>query len=104
MNEDLNMNVSLAPVGDPENIKTVYTVAQNWLDGSTGGEIHPNTTVTNAMNCSYLTVWPNWYSYPVRIVLKLSEVEHLRKICKNNAKLKEILNRFTPYIEVQVDF
>lgn len=81
--------------------KQVFTVAQNWLDGATGGETITNS---NSIGNSCITVWPNWYNYPVRIVLKLSEVEHLRKICKNNAKLKEILNRFTPYIEVQVDF
>ncbi len=39
-----------------------------------------------------------------KITLKLSEVERLRKVAKQNKALKEILGKFTHLIEIEVDF
>lgn len=46
------------------------------------------------------------WSYPVytRIRLKLSEIEHLRKRCRDDHKLKKIMRKFAPHIEVEIDF
>lgn len=41
---------------------------------------------------------------PRKIRLKLSEVERLRMAAKEDNKLREILQKFTGHIEIEVDF
>jgi hypothetical protein len=48
---------------------------------------------------------PVYVSSPARpIKLTLSEIERLRKVAKDDQKLKDILNKFTNQIEITVDF
>ena len=53
--------------------------------------------------------WRPWY-VPItstggeKIKLKSGEVERLRAAAKRDAKLKAVLNKFTPLIEVELEF
>lgn len=59
--------------------------------------------------CTCRTVYHWWPSTHVEyrnvsIRLKMSEVDALRRRAKGDAKLRRILEKFTPHIEVVVDF
>ncbi len=95
-------------------IGTTLTVSNDWLNtdlqsvtnanddygnvqaGKLGGYYYANTWYP------YITHWA--YSYVPKIQLKLSEIDKLRKLAKENPDVKEILNKFTAHIEVVVDF
>jgi len=95
-------------------------LASDWLGDTphttttVGGMINGSTTTYGDTFDSTTTVYtyPWWathyyyhYDTPRRpIKLKLSEVEKLRKAAKADAKLKEILQKFTDHIEITVDF
>src|SRR2546429_2115732 len=90
----------------------------NWLDtahtaktfSSTAGDsennYQSNVATTNTKGFWINDYWyPYWtYSYQPKIQLTLTEVEHLRKLAKEDKRLKETLNKFTPWIQVVVDF
>lgn len=92
-----------------ESTKT-FAVLNTWLDNQSG---HLNALTQQAQsNGDYLDInysyWPYPYypvvSSPARpIKLTLAEVDRLRKAAKSDEKLKEILVKFTPQIEVIVD-
>jgi len=88
-------------------LKKSTTISDNWLQNLQVDNFDATVT-TNANNAyiqgNYLvsTPWVNYYLS--RVILLLSEVEYLRKLAKNDDKLKDILNKFTAHIEVQVDF
>lgn len=93
-------------------------LSSNWLDAkadntfATNGGAHSYQLKSTVNNSSlvggvwYNDYWyPYWnYSYRPRIELTLTEVEHLRTLAKNDKKLKDTLNKFTPWIQVVVDF
>jgi hypothetical protein len=95
----------------------------NWLDAQApgidctdlgkSGTYTLGNSFTGIVNHSidyYYGDWWRTYCYPViaspmrPIKLTLSEVERLRKAAKDDAKLKAILQKFTPQIEITVDF
>lgn len=91
------------------------TVSTNWLDTNvptqlTNGEWSGDTIRNDTVK--YYNTTTSWYPYVVygnytylpKIQLKLSEIEKLRELAKENSDIKEILNKFTAYIEVVVDF
>jgi hypothetical protein len=62
---------------------------------------------TNCVQTNLTSPYPAWtytVSTKVKIRLTLSEVDRLRKAAKDDEKLKAILSKFTPSIEVIVDF
>lgn len=89
-------------------------LVSNWLDTETtktfattdggGGQLKSN--VNYAAGIWLNDYWyPYWnYNYQPRIQLTLTEVEHLRTLAKNDKRLKDTLNKFTPWIQVVVDF
>jgi hypothetical protein len=75
-----------------------------------------NSSTTNAFGTTVCNDWWSGYCQPIRyypyqsttyidrkIRLKLSEVDTLRRACKGDEKLKEVLKKITPMIEVEVD-
>lgn len=84
----------------------------NWLNytdtDTTTCTITTGTTCCCVGSCScnwtYTPTYTNWITSPVTIKLKFSEVEYLRKRCKDDNKLKKILSKFGPHIEIEVDF
>ncbi len=74
-----------------------------------------NISQTSALGNTTGDWWTNWcqpihyYPYPQttyvdrKIRLKLSEVDTLRKACRDNENLKNVLKKITPMIEVEVD-
>ncbi len=76
---------------------TTMTIANNWLD--TGTTYNNWTYPTQTQPCI------SWYSVtPSKITLKLSEIERLRSAAKKDKALREILQKFTGHIEIEVDF
>lgn len=87
---------------------TTHALTANWLE---------QTQTGNYLNCDYQTKY-NYYQYPnywpwvtqtitvtaQPIKLTLKEVDTLRALAKEDKKLKTILEKFTPLIEVIVDF
>lgn len=87
-------------------------LSSNWLDETTfpqssGGSIGDNTAVGSVTSYGYY-YYPEPWHYRLwetkRIDLKLSEVETLRAAAKKDKKLKDILNKFSALIRVEVDF
>ena len=85
-------------------------LASNWLNTSaTFSETNLPGSVTNSLNNLW---WPYpWgcyrpYYYPAAenkpIKLMSVEVDRLRLAAKRDAKLKAVLQKFTPHIEVEV--
>ena len=90
-------------------------VTSSWLDYGQ----HPSTTIGNTLPVdngtitypdwtapvsSYWTYWPGYsYSAP-KIELSLSEVMYLREKASEDKKLRKVLKKFAPYIEITVDF
>ena|SRR5881394_3555461 len=96
-------------------LSATLTVSNDWLNTDlpptqstnndwTGGSIRDDTKYYYANNnwYPYVTYWH--YNYLPKIQLKLSEIEKLRKVAKENPEIKETLNKFTAHIEVVVDF
>jgi phytoene dehydrogenase-like protein len=84
---------------------------ENWLDTAPQAAYVPSTTDNSLAvggNLSgywtYPTYWGTTYVEPRKIRLKLSEVERLRMAAKEDKKLREILQKFTGHIEIEVDF
>lgn len=94
-----------------------------WLDSTAptiaGGVTSALTACTTASVNGCGNTWyygGYWYPYyPTvtfyqtdnierKVSLKLSEVERLRKAAKDDPKLKAVLNKFTEFIEITVDF
>lgn len=102
----------------------------DWLDKQgTDGMIDPTTTTnpfkglsiannsavsasnyayidTTSMGINYWSTYPSyWYScYPAKISMTLSEIEHVRRLCRKDKRLGAIMNRMAPHIEVTIDF
>jgi hypothetical protein len=75
-------------------------VQADWING-TSSNIWQDTFTTA---CWHPNHW-HWAEYRDRkITLKMSEIDKLRKAAKENKDLKDILNKFTPLIEVEIDF
>lgn len=102
----------------------VLALQTNWLD--TGSGTITTTTIGDTISSGTTTIgysdtgnwiYPNWY-YPwphwhncydcgsdeKPIKLTFTEVEFLREKAKRNKQLKEILQKFTDYIQIEVDF
>ena len=82
-----------------ENAIATLAVSNNWLDNTADytGWTYPIYTPT--------TTTTNWtYTHPSKIRLKLSEVERLRAVAKKDAGVRAILQKFSPLIEIEVDF
>ena len=103
-------------------------LAANWLDQSQsmGMSNAANACVSVSNNLAgdwvQTTYTPGWWCYPQtyyypwyvpattyvnvpeKIRLKSGEVERLRKAAARDAKLKAVLNKFTPLIEVVLEF
>lgn len=78
-------------------------LAYGWFDDSIWSGV--STIGTGWDNNVVTTYYQPWtYMWPAKITLKLSEVEHLRKLAKSDAKLRGTLKKFAPFIEVEVDF
>lgn len=89
---------------------TAMALKDDWLERSctspfnvTAGD-YPGGSVSTDQSLwgRYWYPWP--HSYKPQISLTLTEVEHLRKLAKSDKKLRKTLQKFTPYIEVRVDF
>ena len=62
-------------------------------------------TVPTTTDWYTLPYYPSYtYTWPAKIRLTLSEVEHLRKLAKKDAALRETLEKFAPHIDIEVDF
>ncbi len=83
-------------------------LSSNWLDGmsfpSTSGMELTGTYGSTSFYYYPPEPWHYQLWETTKIDLKLSEVEILRATAKKNKKLKSILNKFSPYIRVEVDF
>lgn len=89
-------------------------LTSDWLNYSVSAVpvVNNNLSVGSRVSGSYIGEY--WYPYytatfwdirePARIRLKLSEVERLREAARGDEALRATLNKFTPYIEVEVDF
>ncbi len=99
---------------------TTLCLTDTWLDDTqpwvstttTGHTFELNTpTITYPdwtapfTTSNYVTYWPD-YSYRTygKIQLKLSEVMYLRKCASEDKKLRKVLKKLAPYIEITVDF
>ena len=87
-------------------------VTSSWLDYGRGSTTQDfalsvgSTTITPdwCVNSNqFLTYWPG-YSYSAKIELSLSEVMYLRESAVGDKKLRKVLKKFAPYIEITVDF
>ena len=88
----------------------------DWLDGGevtvsadnallSNGAQSVNLVSGNAIDYGldqYPTQW--YYTTPTKIRLTLTEVQKLRAAAKKDKALKEALRKFTPHIEIEVDF
>lgn len=91
----------------------VGTLTSGWTGESIGNNVSNNLAGLCYPNW---WVWPTPYYYPYyvpvttyvnvpsKIRLKSSEVERLRQAAKRDAKLKKVLSKFTPLIEVELEF
>ncbi len=79
----------------------VMYLGQDFFNGSqsTGTIANADSWVTTTSP----TYWGNYWQH-TKIRLKLSEVEHLRAAARTDKKLRKVLKKFAPYIEVEVDF
>lgn len=89
--------------------QSVMYLNNNWLgDNETAGALTVGGT-TDACNYQWWVTptytWPSYYytQHP-RIRLTLTEVEHLRKLCRSDRRLRETMEKVAPYIDVEVDF
>ena len=98
------------------------TLAADWLEESSdvtappmtttvtsglcisGNAVTGNTTVDWGHYWAQPTYWNVSYTTPTKIRLKMSEVEKLRAAAKRDKALREVLEKFGPHIEVEVDF
>lgn len=94
-------------MSDSTNLMCI-TDAKFWDDGLTNSSGQWGTMSTNAYFAPN-TQWHYWYPWKTteyidrKIRVKLSELDTLRKAAKGDDKLKEVLKKFTPLIEVEVD-
>ena len=89
---------------------TSFALTSGWTDAS-------QTTTSGSFGINTWPWWPethhnhyyNGYLQPfsierdVKVVLKFSEVDRLRKAAQKDEKLKAVLEKLTPCIEVIVD-
>lgn len=67
-------------------------------------------TSTNVWHSGYNWIQPTYYwPYYTRferekVRLKLSEVETLREVARDNSKVRDVLNKLSHLIEIEVDF
>lgn len=90
--------------------QTVYPT-NNWLswDKTDSGATLTVGGTDNLTGDWWTPTYPSyWYTYPTyserKIRLKLSEVERLREAARGDEGLREILQKFSPHIEIEVDF
>ncbi len=85
-------------------------LSSNWLECSdtTASATVTDFTVTDVTSLNWVhpfyTPWTTTTYTHSEITLKMSEVERLRMAAREDKKLKKILEKFTPYIKVVVDF
>jgi hypothetical protein len=85
------------------------TLGNNWLDTTVPQQVNTDAgsfTVHNNWTYPYYTqpCISTWTYGLSKITLKLSEIERLRSAAKKDKALKEILQKFTGHIEIEVDF
>ena len=104
---------------------TSFALTAGWTDATASQTI----TGGNYTGDFWVQQWPTWPTYPgwweekhyhhyhhytpylqpltierdVKVVLKFSEVDRLRKAAQKDEKLKAVLEKLTPCIEVVVD-
>lgn len=85
---------------------TVMYVGEDWLQDKGGDTVHVENITQPFSNWRpyYERRYPWIYQPTTKIRLKLSEVEYLRKLCEDDKKLRETMEKFAPHIEVEVDF
>ena len=93
-------------------MNTTMAVSDSWLDFS-GTCVTTTDCVPVGSNYVYADQWYTypWYTYPVYytsparpIKLTLTEAETLRAAAAKNKALKAVLQKFTPQIEIEIDF
>jgi len=83
-------------------IALTVTPTDNWLDTSdTLTNWQDWTGGTTSCNIHYNWCSCHWHGGKIRLSLK--EVDTLRKAAKKDSKLKEVLNKLTPKIEVEIE-
>lgn len=86
----------------------IVYLTNGWLEDSEASSTTSSVT-TNTAAGSY-TIWTTpyygWtnYGYEPKIRMTLTEIEHIRKLCKSDQRLKATMQKLTPYITVEVDF
>ena len=95
----MNPSISALPVG-------TLCVTSDWLSSAdsvttTADTFYPAWTAPTADNFTY---WPSYNFSAAKIELKLSEVMYLRELAVDDKKLRKVLKKFAPYIEITVDF
>ena len=106
---DRGSDTSTQEGGLNENAQGSETVAYlntDWVDAANVTTTAYNGSVSNSLlTCGYTYTYPwGYYTPHAKITLTLSEVEHLRKCAKKDAKLKAALQKIAPHIEVVIDF
>lgn len=96
----------------------IMALGDGWLDNGTATVTSGTVTIGDSTRLECGFWWPQQYEftypytwiYPVvssparPIKLTMAEVNQLRKAAKGDKSLKAILEKFTPQIEVVVDF
>ena len=79
---------------------------ENWLETTSGGLVtYDNDTVTcEWTGWTYPWQTSTYWGAPLKIRLTLTEILYLRKQAQKDKRLRVILQQFTPYIEIEVDF
>ena len=95
----------------------VGQLSSNWLDSTTTTDTwigDPVPTITTPYISPYVG-YPVWYTNTVHIChchwcsiekkvrMSLKEVDTLRRAAKKDAKLRDVLQRLTDFIEVEVE-
>ncbi len=96
---------------------TSFALTAGWTNATIDCEV-TDFTSPSVTGFGYSVMWPQWwwpehhYHYyiqpitvtrDVKVVLKFSEVDRLRKAAQKDEKLKAVLEKLTPCIEVTVD-
>jgi hypothetical protein len=73
------------------------------VSNNLAGEYYAGGWTWHGWHYPYLYV-PTFVTGTAKIRLRLSEVERLREAARTDEALRTTLNKFTPHIEVEVDF
>jgi hypothetical protein len=91
---------------------TTYTPVSDWLNTTSNAiQLSDNVAHYGQGGLCYNGLYYPWYTpyvwnvtAPVKIRLKLSEVERLREAARGDEALRATLQKFTAHIEIEVDF